>query len=176
MEEKFIKGHEYRYSITCSGKVISLPKNRTAPYGGEYLTKRKELKQEVMKNGYHRVRLSNGERGNDERHLVHRLVAIHFIQNPKNKPCVNHLDGDKSNNHKDNLQWVTYSENSQHGYENGLISVPSGEDCHLSKLSNKDVYDIKDRLKNGEKHKDIAKDYGVTRSNITMISTGRSWN
>lgn len=43
---------------------------------------------------------------------VHRLVAETYIDNPRNKPCVDHIDGDRANNHADNLRWVTYLENN----------------------------------------------------------------
>lgn len=58
--------------------------------------------------------------GKQKSFRAHRLVAIAFIPNPNNNPVVNHKDGNKLNNNVDNLEWVTYSENSKHAIENEL--------------------------------------------------------
>ena len=52
--------------------------------------------------------------------MIHRLVAQAFIPNPEGKPEINHKDGDRNNNHVDNLEWCTSSENSYHAYRTGL--------------------------------------------------------
>lgn len=68
--------------------------------------------------GYPQVILSN--RGNKKAHLVHRLVAKAFVDGFDDSLQVNHRDGDKTNNHSYNLEWVTPSENLLHAYANGL--------------------------------------------------------
>ena len=91
---------------------------------------------EICKNGYKRIHVSHD--GVNSRFFVHRLVAEAFIPNPENKPCVNHIDGNKLNNHISNLEWCTYSENQQHAYSTGLRSA-KGERNGMSKLTTKDV-------------------------------------
>lgn len=67
----------------------------------------KMLKTGLNTGGYRKVNLFPGSKT----HMVHRLVALHHIENPENKPCVDHIDRDKTNNHVSNLRWTTYSEN-----------------------------------------------------------------
>lgn len=73
----------------------------------------------VNKHGYYCVNLyKNGEQFAKR---IHRLVADAFINNPENKTCVNHIDGNKLNNNVKNLEWVNHSENMLHAFRTGLI-------------------------------------------------------
>lgn len=85
---------------------------------------RKDTNSYMMKpyiqHGYAHVTLQINKK--PKRFNIHRLVAIAFIPNPDNKPYVNHIDGNKTNNCVDNLEWVTPSENTQHAVKTGLKS------------------------------------------------------
>ena len=106
---KPVKGFE-NYEVSNMGNIKSLNYMHTK--------ETKILRLCKDKDGYLRVNLyKNGKR---YAKLVHRLVAQTFIPNPENKPQVNHIDGDKTNNTVDNLEWVTVKENQQHAYNAGL--------------------------------------------------------
>lgn len=81
------------------------------------------MKLKLNKTGYLVVHLRNRD---EEKHpSVHRLVAEHFIDNPENKPTVNHIDGNKQNNSVNNLEWSTHEEQINHALKQGLI-IPRG--------------------------------------------------
>lgn len=101
---KDIKGYEGFYKISNLGNIKSLPRNGTIKY-------EKILKPNNVA-GYYQVSLQKN--GIVEHKKIHRLVAEAFIQNPKEKKEVNHIDGNKHNNSVDNLEWVTTSENQIH--------------------------------------------------------------
>lgn len=105
---KDVIGYEDLYQVSNHGNVKSFHK---------YL-KGKLLKPGIDGSGYYHVIFCK----NKKRKIlkVHRLIAIHFVPNPDNKLEINHIDGDKSNNHVNNLEWCTRSENMKHAYNNGL--------------------------------------------------------
>ena len=81
------------------------------------------IKTQIIQNsGYSIVNLKvNGKQKN---HLVHRLVALAFISNETDdRHFINHIDGNKQNNHVSNLEWVTKSENMKHAYNLGLANT-----------------------------------------------------
>lgn len=116
-EWKDISGYEGRYQISNMGRVKSLP--RIIKNGiGECHKKGRILKPQKAVKGYIRVTLCNEEYCKPFK--IHRLVAEHFIPNPENKPQVNHINGDKTDNRVDNLEWCTNGENQLHAYKLGL--------------------------------------------------------
>jgi len=105
---KSVIGYEGRYEVSNLGRVRSLNR-KTAHKNFVAYRKGKVMSQSLDKDGYLLLRLCNGRCLMKK---VHRLVAMAFIPNPKNKPCINHIDNNPSNNHVNNLEWVTYKENS----------------------------------------------------------------
>lgn len=86
----------------------------------------KRLKLNPEKTGYFSVAFSYGKKV--KRFSVHRLVAITFIPNPERKRTVNHINGIKTDNRVENLEWATYKENIRHAFDNGLAVALKGED------------------------------------------------
>ena len=113
-EWKEIKGYEGLYQVNNEGMVRSVGREVTYLVKGKYPAKKiidGELKKPFLNNkGYLMVDLhKNGIR---KHHSVHRLVAEAFIPNPDNKPCIDHINTDRTDNRVENLRWCTYSENN----------------------------------------------------------------
>jgi len=83
--------------------------------------KGKTLRPTGQENDYKSVMLYSGSRESGKHHYIHRIVAEAFIK-PYQGETVNHIDGDKTNNRVNNLEWATRSENTKHAYKTGLNS------------------------------------------------------
>ena len=159
---KWIQGYEGLYSITKEGEIWS------------HIT-HKHLKTSLSGKGYKATKLSFEGKSITVR--IHRLVAQTYIPNPENKPQVNHIDGNKLNNHVSNLEWVTGYENMYHAKNTGLLATKANGKrtnryTQKPKLSAEDIQYIIDTYV--KRHKKfgcvaLAKQFGVNRSTISKI-------
>ena len=112
-EWRDVVGYEGLYQVSDQGHVKSLERKVRHWRGGERIQKERILKPSNDRGGYLLVSLCDGEKR--KTYTVHRLVCQAFHENPENKPCVNHIDENKTNNCASNLEWCTYAENNTHG-------------------------------------------------------------
>ena len=108
---KDIKGYEGKYMVSNQGRVMSL--GRDVMFGRHIRhIEPKILKPNKYPIGYSYVMFFPNNKAKIKK--IHRLVAEAFIPNPENKPCINHINGRKDDNRVENLEWCSYSENTQH--------------------------------------------------------------
>ena len=147
---------------------------RDTPYfvteDGRVFRNGREKKFGLTNKGYKQVDLWIS---NKRKHKsIHRMVAEVYIPNPDNKPCVNHIDGDKLNNYYFNLEWVTLKENSQHSVN--VLGKEVRENHRLAKIPNRIVSYIHQCKKVGviPKYDKISKNYDVTLGHLKHIYNG----
>lgn len=146
------------YQISNLGRVYSLYTKRF-------------LKPFLSRPGYKIITLCVNNKY--PKYSIHRLVATHFLKEQRQPGMiVHHMDGNKLNNRADNLQWVSYSYNIKHAYLNGLNISQKGEKHFASKITNKQVLEIRDMLDRGLTYTEIAPKYGVSTTCIGSIKRG----
>jgi DNA-directed RNA polymerase sigma subunit (sigma70/sigma32) len=111
--------------------------------------------------------VNSKDRGVKRTLYVHRLVAEAFLGKPADANEVNHIDGNKENNNLDNLEWTTHSANLQHAYKEGLHPNRS--------LTPEQVRQARAKLATGQSLRQVAAEFGVSRSAINHLKQGRSW-
>lgn len=123
-------------------------------------------------NGYYKVDL----RGNEKKQLrVHRLVATAFIPNPRNKPQVNHKDGNRSNNNVDNLEWCTNQENILHSYRVlGRYSWIKGK--HHTEMTKEKIGVSNKGKRHTEEAKQKMSDNNTVKRKVRRIEDGKIYN
>ena len=167
MQELFldIEGYEGLYQISNLGNVKSF----------KSVSKNKILKP-VLRKGYATVILRKNKV--NKLHSIHRLIATAFIPNPDNLPQVNHIDGNKSNNNVDNLEWCTHLENMRHAFKTGLVNRKPLTNEQKLKVS-KATKEVMNRLEVKEKMKQLAKEKVGAKSarhkEVINLDTGETF-
>lgn len=154
------------YLISCDGEVIWDKRFN------------KEVYQWVHEiNGYKsKLTQLRDVLGKKRKHMkVHRLVCLTWVGQPPNSNFtdVNHKDGNSLNNHFNNLEWCTKSQNQRHAIKEGLKG--KGEDLYNSQLTNKQVHEICQKLTEGILIKDLSKEYPVSKDILRKIKAGDTY-
>lgn len=157
------------YFVNENGEVFSGP--------NKYFKSTRKLIPNLGPHGYLRVSLYHGPyekkykhwRRNCKKINIHRLVAETFIENQFDKPCVNHIDGNKTNNTVSNLEWATYSENAKHAYR--VLGKKAQKNFY--KITPEQQEELKLKSIEGKiSQKDLSKEYNVSVSYIQKLKSG----
>ena len=159
-----VVGCEHSYEISDLGRL-----RRSAPGGCTFVGRIRKPRPNRWGYFYAHLRLANGMR---KTMMYHRMVLAAFVG-----PCpegmeVNHIDGIKTNNSVENLEYVTPEENHQHATINGLVA--KGTSVGASKLTEAEVMSIYE-LRGQESQRTVAGYFGVHRSTVRGIWDGRYW-
>jgi hypothetical protein len=170
-EWKDIMGYENLYQISNFGRIKSLERIKQI---GKYFFHFNEIimKLQTDSHGYKTVWLHKNGKGKNWK--VHILVAKHYIPNPENKPYVNHIESNVTDNRSWMLSWVTPKENSEDAVARNRMT--KGEKCHSSKLTEEQILEIsKKYIPRKYSLQKLANEYGCTKQNIRKIITDKSW-
>lgn len=138
--------------------------------------KGKIIKPQLNHNGYWVIHLHRGK----YRKVcpLHRIIAIHFIPNPENKPAINHINGITTDNRVENLEWCTLSENSLHAYRTGLRRVTQDEISRMKRVGKEYAKINGDNLRRIQskpvllKNKDIEISFPSVKAALETIGSG----
>jgi len=147
---KDISNYEGCYQVSNYGRIKSVKRIVKSPRGVRTVNER-ILKLSIDKYGYKTLVLHKEGHKNDKHFTVHRIVALHFVNNPNNYPCVNHKDENKINNFYENLEWCTVDYNNKYNQRQEKINI---------------------KLRNMERGKKIKRTC-LTTGNITIYSNLR---
>ena len=162
---KDILGYEGLYCLSILGRIKSLNYNGTGRI--------QIMKSRIGIVGYRIINFHKDKKRKTK--TIHRLLALHFIPNPENKPEVNHIDGDKSNYLLNNLEWNTRSENHIHSHKMGLEDTRRGSKSNFAKLTEQQVLEIR-KIDRTMSQREIGLIYSVKSGTIGDILRRKNWN
>ena len=166
-EWKEINGYDGLYLVSDHGRFKSFHQKEYKHKPADFF-----IWGHINEKGYKVISLTKDNKAKEYR--AHRLIAEAFVPNPKIKPEVNHIDGNKINNRVDNLEWVTGKENIRHAYEAGL-SNNFGSKHHFAKLTEEDVIKIRNMYLNGVSSPKIASIYDMNKRTIMRLINRKTW-
>lgn len=174
-----IKGYEGLYQASNFGRIKSLDRYDDHIQSGRYYSNvpvirkmpAKLLVGGINNGGYRSITLCKGAVRVQK--LVHRIIADTFIVNHDEKSEVNHINGIKTDNRLENLEWATRQENASHARENNLYR--SGELNGSAKFKEGDILDIRNQYSNGSTIKALADKYGCCHANMRKIVMRETW-
>lgn len=170
MEEiwKDIPGYEGYYQVSTLGRIRDVDRVITRSDGNIMTRSGKIRKLDTTTKKYPYIGLHKNNKLATL--VVHRLVARVFIPNPDNLPQINHKDGNKFNNHVDNLEWCTNQQNVLHAMRNGLAGGTK-----RSCLTKEQAIEVKSLLNSGHRQCKIAERLGISSKWVHSISKGKTW-
>lgn len=160
-----------RFQISNLGRVKSKQRMVKSSYGAQRTAKERILKTHLLNIGYYGVSICIDKI--TKVYQIHSLLMRSFVDEDylKKGLVVNHKDGNKLNNSLDNLEVVTYKENSKHAIDTGL-NINFGENHKSSKISNKTIVEIKNLFNAGLLDREIAAMFNISRAYVQQIRTG----
>lgn len=169
-----ILNYETLYQVSSYGNVRSLDREILGKDDRIQSLKGRVLKKGTSGGGYPQVALS--KEGKIKCFDVHRLVALHFLENSiSHRIQVNHIDGIKTNNHISNLEWTSPRENMSHAIRTGLRN-DKGSNHKLSKLLEHQVVEMRSLYKEGIlTYKQIASRFNISAGYVQLVINKTRW-